>query len=143
MTVQTPCWNDPAAGAWLESMFGHDRAPGYSAIVRDVDGESIFARTGGPAVLCWAYANEVRAQIGTDKVQLAGFWCSDNPGTRIEEVCDGHDFAIVADRWIVDGWIKLVEPLSTRIVFDLKDPADALPIKALYGDPTLWKIRDE
>lgn len=54
---------------------------------------------------------------------------------------DGHDFAIVDGRYLVDGWAKVFES-RPRAVLDLLDPADQEEIHTYYGDPALWRSFD-
>jgi hypothetical protein len=83
----------------------------------------------------WAvYVRRVEGPVA----QLYGFFETENPHSRIARVCGGHDFAVVTDRFIVDGWVVNVEGLCNRAVFDLADPADKDVIRDLYGDPKIW-----
>lgn len=50
----------------------------------------------------------------------------------------GHDFAVIDGRYLVDAWAKNVEMSSDRAVFDLNDPADVAEVRRLFGDPTKW-----
>ena len=125
--------------ASLEALFGTDDAPGWSPRVRQDDGAEIFSRTRASSVTCTSYACEVQEELGAARVKVMGFFCDDNPGTAVETVCDGHDFAVVDGRFVVDGWIKLVEQISDRVAFDLASPADADEVARLYGDRTKWE----
>jgi hypothetical protein len=91
---------------------------------------------GSPWALCSSHAKAVRQHEGGKR---AGFWADKNPDSAISRICDGHDFTIVDDRFIVDPWVLHVEQLSDRCVFDLQDPADAAEIRRLYGDPRSWE----
>lgn len=69
---------------------------------------------------------------------IVGFSDDNNPGTAHFEGDgdDGHVFAIVEDRFIVDPWMYETEQ---RSVYDLQDPADAAEISRLYGDRSTWQ----
>lgn len=137
----------------LEARFGNDNYPWHHEDdeyltpeeIAELDAENPN-REKGPAIIdgcgpwfsCDSWAEYVVQQLPGRAVAY-GFWCEDNPGTEIEDFCDGHTFAIVDDRYIVDGWIKNVEGILPRAVFDLNDPADADIIKKYYGPRENWK----
>lgn len=50
----------------------------------------------------------------------------------------GHDFAVVDGRYLVDAWAKNVEGSSDRAVFDLTDASDRAEVLRLFGDPRTW-----
>lgn len=105
------------------------------------EGWSEFRATGYSGVQCTGYACAIRDKLGRDRVKIRGFAGEDNPKAQVAD--DGHDFAIVDDRYIVDPWATDIAETSERGVFDLKDPADAAEIKRLYGDPKTWRDMDE
>lgn len=92
----------------------------------------------GDAAICTSWANYVCEQL-PDRAKRFGFWVKENPAPSLARLCDGHDFAVVDERYIVDGWLKNVECVVDRAVFDIQDPADADVIRAYYGDPSKWK----
>jgi hypothetical protein len=70
-----------------------------------------------------------------------GFANEDNPVTHSEiSSSDGHDFAVVRGRFIVDLWISHFTGCETQVVYDLKDPKDAAKIKEIYGAPEKWSV---
>lgn len=99
------------------------------------DGESQFA-DGSAACTCTNGARLICARAGQGRVY--GYRDSDNPGTVCGEFADGHDFAVIEDRYVVDYWIKWVACLSERAVFDVM--ADADEVKRLYGDRLSWSL---
>jgi len=106
--------------------------------------ESKFRRNDYSGTQCTGYACEIQEQLGEDRVKVVGFSDSDNPGTifdgsdaTLRPAADGHDFAVVDDRYIVDPWLTEFTE-SPRGVFDLQDPADAEMIARVYGDPEVW-----
>ena len=88
-------------------------------------------------VSCTNWAHYVRRVLG-DRAQIFGFDQDENPASQIAQECGGHDFAVVDERYIVDGWIKNVDHLSQRAVFDLDDPDQADEIRRYYGDRSAW-----
>lgn len=86
---------------------------------------------------CTSWASFVRDAL-PGRAKRFGFWTKDNPAPGLDRLCDGHDFAVVDGRYIVDGWLKNVEMESPRAVFDMQDPADADIIARFYGDPEKW-----
>lgn len=99
----------------------------------------------GPAVFCDSWARFVVAAL-PERAKKMGFWMhgagginyEDNDESALADYCDGHAFAVVDDRFIVDGWLKNVEGLSRQAVFDMQDPADAQQIRHFYGNPQTW-----
>ena len=94
---------------------------------------------GSSAVQCTGFACAIQKKLGPDRVKVMGFMTEDNPGTEIETVAEGHDFAVVDGRYIVDPWIAEVEGISDAIVFDLQDEGDQARISSIYGDQTTWE----
>ena len=111
----------------------------------DLDGPASFP-SGGQWFICTDWSCYVRRELG-DRAKLYGF---DVETKRYEggaeegdyEVLargfDGHDFAVVDDRYIVDGWLTNIEGLHDKPVIDMQDPANAKVIKSIYGNPKLW-----
>jgi hypothetical protein len=75
------------------------------------------------------------------RAKLYGFDSDEVPESEIVDFYGGHDFAVVDDRFIVDGWSVNVHGFSRTAVFDLLDPADAPVIRRLFGDPSRWLDR--
>jgi hypothetical protein len=137
----------------LEARFGNDNYPFHYEDEEDLTPDEIAEldaedpeRERGPSIItdcgpwfsCDSWAEYVVQQL-PGRAKAYGFWCEENPGTELEKYCDGHTFAIVDDRYIVDGWIKNVEGILPRAVFDLNDPADAKIVQKYYGPRTKWK----
>ena len=120
--------------AELAEVFGSEKNYG----VRDhEDGPAVFP-DGSTWAKCTNWARYVRRVLG-ERVAIYGFSEDDNPTSEIARICGGHDFAVVDNRYVVDGWAMNVERLSTRAVFDLSDPADAEEIRRLYGSRECWQ----
>jgi hypothetical protein len=70
-----------------------------------------------------------------------GFMVEDNPVEHAElREGDGHDFAVIRGRFIVDLWISHYTGCETQIVYDMKDPKDADKIKEIFGSPERWSV---
>lgn len=54
---------------------------------------------------------------------------------------NGHDFAIVESRFLVDPWGVHVEGINPRAVFDLEDPTDLAYVKQQYAPFEKWQSR--
>ena len=68
-----------------------------------------------------------------------GYCAKDNPIARIgAPLCEGHDFAVIAGRWIVDYWAFRVARVSPRAVLDLRIPRDKKLAQRLYGGQESW-----
>ncbi len=89
-------------------------------------------------VICTNWAAQVKRVFGS-RCEIWGFSCEDNPGTDMEDEAEGHDFAIVDGRFLVDGWVLNVGALTEQTVFDLEDPDDLLVVKKIYGARSNWE----
>lgn len=70
-----------------------------------------------------------------------GFANEDNPVTNSEVSSgEGHDFAVIGGRYIVDLWISHFTGCEEQVVYDLKNPQDAAKIKEIFGDPEKWSV---
>jgi hypothetical protein len=87
--------------------------------------------------MCSNWARYTRRLEGK-AAKLYGYLDEQNPLSLIAVECGGHDFAVVAGRFIVDGWAVCVSGYSRSAVFDLLDPKDRKGIRELYGDPACW-----
>ena len=106
-------------------------------VVKVSDDEAAAFPDGGYWARCTSWAVYVRRLEG-ERAKLYGFDSDENPDSEIAQRCGGHDFAVVADRFLVDGWVVNVEGMSKHAVFDLRDPADMPIVHELYGDPAIW-----
>lgn len=107
--------------------------------VKDSDGHECACFPDGTAwAICTNWAHYVR-RIEGDRAHIYGFFGEDNPEAEINRVADGHDFALVDGRYLVDGWVRHVEGVADRAVFDLEDADDAEAVKRIYGDRNLWE----
>jgi GH24 family phage-related lysozyme (muramidase) len=121
----------PDRHAQLEQM-ATDEAMG---VTFEEDGTSVLPN-GEAAVNCTNCARRIIALNG-GQGEIYG-WEEDNPAKRIVSSEDGHDFAVIDGRYLVDPWAKNVEAGTTRAVFDLDSPVDRTEVLRLYGDPEAW-----
>ena len=100
----------------------------------------------GTCTRCAIYVLARLLSVGAsfEDVQLKGFFREDNPTashTALESV-DGHDFAVLSGRYVIDPWISVYSGYENRTVYDLCDPDDAPKILEIYGDPLAWSDVD-
>lgn len=96
--------------------------------------------------LCQRVAAMVWKREGADRVTIYSFNPQHNPDalyfSEDEDDYDGHVFAVVANRFIVDPWLYGVyvdyPKTNTQTVFDLTSAQDADAIAYFYGDPQKW-----
>ncbi|WP_321935475.1 hypothetical protein [Paraburkholderia sp. J8-2] len=96
---------------------------------------------GSSATICTNYALHIRARL-PQQTHIVGFQNSQNPTSRCareEFHPEGHDFAILAGRYLVDPWVRLVSMTSERIFYDLSNPEDAAEVLDIYGPQSCWK----
>lgn len=94
---------------------------------------------GGLATRCTSWSTYARLALGA-RAKLYGFFCEDNPSaTAMARLADGHDFAVIDDRWIIDGWLFDVEGALSEPMIDMRDPANAELVRGFYGDPAAWE----
>ncbi|MHD0644857.1 hypothetical protein ACYPKM_04470 [Pseudomonas aeruginosa] len=73
----------------------------------------------------------------------AGFYVNANPvEDKVIMDADGHNFAVIDGRYIVDVWLQHFTETSTQGVFDMHDPADHAAITQHFGDPSKWDLFD-
>lgn len=120
----------------LEILFGDEAR--YNVVEGDGVTEGATFPDGTPWAFCTNWARMVRRIMG-ERAQIFGFSEEANPGSEIAADCGGHDFAVVDERYIVDGWVKNVELRHGASVIDLLDPANADLIARLYGDRACWE----
>lgn len=94
---------------------------------------------------CTFWARGVEEMLGGHRVKVMGFSNTDNPTAEISKPIFGHDFALVDDHFIVDGWVKYVAShVGERSgVYDLHDDKDLEVVHALYGNPDCWSWLDD
>lgn len=104
----------------------------------DTECDGSLFPSGERAVICTSWAGYVRRAHG-DRAKLFGFMFEDNPqATGLAELAEGHDFAVIDDRWIVDGWLADVEAVRDDPVIDMHDQREWDFVRRFYGDPACW-----
>ena len=124
----------PSRVAELTARYGSDDALG---VLYDNEEQVSLLPDGGRAASCYDCACHIRSI--EPNTEIYGFWSRENTGWAGAILQDGHDFAVVDRRYIVDPWILETEHLSARAVFDMKNPADAAEVRRLYGDRSSWR----
>jgi hypothetical protein len=92
------------------------------------------------AATCTNWARMVKARYG-DRAEIKYILSRLSPALHADGY-DGHDFAVLDGRYLIDGWAKQF-PGRPRAVLDLQDPADHEEIITYYGDPKLWRSFDQ
>ncbi len=95
---------------------------------RFANGESVFR--------CTTSARRVAEAFGGEVV---GFHREDNPSAAILDGEDGHDFALIADRFVVDYWAAYAAGVIERPILDLLNADDCAAALRLYGPKSAWK----
>jgi hypothetical protein len=100
--------------------------------------------TGKAFFICTNWANLTQRYFGEDRAVVMGYLHVNNSTSAISEQYEGHDFTVVDDRFIVDGWVTgvgLESPgRATPGVYDLHDKMDAAEIARLYGKQSAWEL---
>ena len=90
--------------------------------------------------ICTFVASAIKMLEG-DKIKIYGFSTSENPDAEYfveengEDSDEGHHFAVMNNRYIIDPWIF---DNFNRSVFDLQNKNDKEIIRYLYGDRKNW-----
>lgn len=96
-----------------------------------------YFESGGSCCICTDAATKIVQAFGG---RVVGYCASKNTSAFIGvEFCEGHDFAIIGSRFVVDYWSFRVKQIITRPIFDLKSPGDCFAVRRLYGDPNTWE----
>lgn len=99
------------------------------------DGEWTFSN-GDALFICTHGARRVAARFDG---RVVGFDSESNPSAAIAEDQDGHDFALVGERFVVDYWAARVAGLLDHGIFDLTNTEDRAEIARLYGPAENWQ----
>ncbi|MBB4867170.1 hypothetical protein HNP46_006081 [Pseudomonas nitritireducens] len=115
-----------------------EHAAQYSG--REFNGVSVLPN-GKEMFYCHHCADWVIEVLGTG--MRAGFFVEDNPVEDMAIVdAEGHNFAVIDGRFIVDVWLQHFTETSKQGVFDMHDPADHAAITHHFGDPSKWDLYD-
>lgn len=101
----------------------------------------------GSSFICTFVASAIK-MIEGDKIKIYGFSTTENPDAEYfveengEDSDEGHHFAVLNDRYIIDPWIYdnyyNYPKTFQRSVFDLQNKNDEEIIRYLYGDRNNW-----
>ena len=118
----------------LESLFGN-----YSKLPIQHENEWEIISNFGPFCVCTNCARYVVQKVGGIVV---GFGEGTNP-TSHKEFVDGHDFALVEGRYLVDIWGKFFAGTSNNAVIDLENKIELKNKLTLYGEIKTWTVLDK
>jgi hypothetical protein len=115
----------------------------------DAEGLTTFRLTGYTGTQCTGFAAQIFYYLPLC-TKIYSISEKVNPSVKIHILSDGHDFAIVYDRYIVDPWLSEVGVGNitthtgknlhiTQTVFDMCDSIDRTKIHDIYGDFINWK----
>lgn len=92
---------------------------------------------GGQCTTCTDSAWRIATQFSG---RVVGYYSRDNPIARIglPEV-EGHDFALINERWLVDYWAWRIARIAPKPILDLSRAADRTAACVLYGPTYVWK----
>jgi len=114
--------------------FAVDRDARRRRLERFSRNEKIFPGGDHPTGNCGACARIIADRFGGE---VRGYWHEDNPTARAGEVEGGHDFAVTADRFLVDPW--LYHYYGESPVLDLAEPAGQAEAASRYGPEQKWE----
>ncbi len=100
-------------------------------------------RSGGDSGRCTDSAKKIAIEFDG---HVVGYRTAGNPSAVVPKYVDGHDFAFVAGRFVVDYWACHVANEVDRAVFDLNDPDEAKLVRRYFGKQSAWQtvpISDE
>jgi len=93
-------------------------------------------RDGSACAICTASAKQIAQRFGG---LVLGYQSASNRTASIGlPAIDGHDFALIDDRWLVDYWAWRVEQLITTPIFELTVDAERRMATNLYGPRSCW-----
>lgn len=118
----------------LESLFGN-----YSKLPIQHENEWEIISNFGPFCVCTNCARYVVKKVGGI---IVGFAEGTNP-TSHKEFVDGHDFALVEGRYLVDIWGKFFAGTSNNAVIDLENKIELKNKLTLYGEIKTWTVLDK
>ena len=85
---------------------------------------------------CGTLAEAVVERLGGRTV---GYFIRDNPTATLGLREDGHTFAVVDGRYLVDVWAKDVMMMTDRYVFDLHAPDNLRRVCRFWGSMQQWQ----
>lgn len=122
----------PMEKTFLEKLFYHD-LPGK---LHREDGIDYLPEDHGPFYICTNSARYVVSLVGG---LVVGFPEGENLSSH-KEFVDGHDFALVRGRYLVDIWGHFYAGVLKHSVVDLLCPDHVRQILPFYGNMSAWKV---
>lgn len=101
----------------------------------------LLEKTIHPSSFICTYVAAAIKMLEPESVKIYGFSTAENPAAKYfveengENSDEGHHFAVMNDRYIVDPWFF---DIFDRGVFDLSNSVDQTIIMYLYGDRRAW-----
>jgi len=93
---------------------------------------------GSSAALCINSAILVAKQFSG---VVQGYYSVDNPSATIGlPVLEGHDFALIGNRWLTDYWAWYVDRIIATPILDLKYQEELAIAQRLYGSTRKWDL---
>ncbi len=93
---------------------------------------------GSSAALCTSTAILVAKQFNG---VVLGYYSLDNPTATIGlPHLEGHDLALIGNRWLTDYWAWHVERIIATPILDLKDQEELAIAQRLYGSTRKWDL---
>jgi hypothetical protein len=123
----------------FENMTEEDFGVEFIELIND-EVISKFNNSDYSGTCCTGFAYSIFKMV-SNKAKIFGFNTKENPTAEYfvnEAVCDGHDFAVIDNRYIIDPWLKFLPMVTNQVVFDLQNLDDENNITKYYGDPNKW-----
>lgn len=102
-------------------------------------------------VSCTGFATAIKRKVGK-RIEVYGFSGDDNPTAGILDLHDGHDFAVLDSRFIIDPWLVEVEkglittPTGNKLNLGGKGifwiQRENWLVNQIYGLPGSWRLMD-
>lgn len=92
---------------------------------------------GSACAICTYSALQVARRFGG---VVLGYHSFDNPTAFIgKPYYDGHDFALINGRWLVDYWGWYVAGIAPNPILDMLSAEDRNAARILYGPTNVWQ----
>lgn len=95
-------------------------------------------RDGSACAICTASAKQIARRFSG---LVLGYQSACNPTAQIGlPAIDGHDFALIDDRWLVDYWAWNAVGIAAQPILDLSIAADRTAAGFHYGSANVWEL---
>ncbi len=88
-------------------------------------------------VCCTGYALEINRRLER-RTSIYGFYAEDNLKAELGKISDGHDFAVIDHRYIVDPWATGIECVYEPAALDIRSKRHKTTIEKFYGPISKW-----